>query len=785
MTFRKRNILSLGGLILAVLFLLTPDSNVAAAKYDPSDVTAMSALNFWNKATGKSIGKEDNEYIVCGTAVCNPVGTKADKSDAQRCVQRVTSRTDLVTIMSNASMFSPSVAHKVIGATIRLVRGDGTVTDYEYKCVSATAKLDSGWSEAPEGGFVVRREVTNGGWFPKVEEQGICADGSDSGTYCLATKGGGRATVAYNMAGTAFKGCEVLPVKLYNSRKCFFCPLFAVMYKVAGEITDISFHRLAAAFAAVLILGWAIWVAVQTLTHVSSLTKQDAPKFLTNLIKQSYKVLIAFLLLQYSGQIFKYAVTPILEGGLAFGDAMLEDRFKAIEVSEDLDAMAAMEEKNPGITKRVSMLTNTAYYGASLYIKLDNFVVNLQRNIAFMQSVGSSLICIGGHGMVKTNTSIKFWEGFVIVIQGVMLAAFSFLMALAFAFYLLDAVVQLGLVGALMPFLIASWPFKISSKYTKIGWNMLLNSAFIFMFAGMVVAVDLGLINAAVDFTASSQENVANDDGSCKDGDDCEVNMGSLYALAQAINTQNEEDLKKLTDISGIGFLILLFCCIFALQFMNRTQEMAGKFAGGALKPIAPSIATIGASAAKSFALKSTKATREAVGRKWDQAVGFLGSLPGRAISAAKNRQSGKSEAAVSSGAHNNFGNNNASNSGNGNFETPNEEPEDIGGEGNENSRLTDNEGSSTSAQSEQRTSSPEPRKLNEGSSVASAPSAVSAGNFNQANNTVERQDAPNLSTGKAKVEQARKAGIRKNKNVKSKHNSRKGRKKRYGRRKP
>ena len=63
MTFRKRNILSLGGLILAVLFLLTPDSNVAVAKYDPSDVTAMSALNFWNKATGKSIGKEDNEYI--------------------------------------------------------------------------------------------------------------------------------------------------------------------------------------------------------------------------------------------------------------------------------------------------------------------------------------------------------------------------------------------------------------------------------------------------------------------------------------------------------------------------------------------------------------------------------------------------------------------------------------------------------------------------------------------------------------------------------------------------
>lgn len=781
MTLGKRNILSLGGLILGALLLLAPSFAMADTKYDPKDITARSALNFWAKATGKPVDVKNDEYIICGTAVCNPTGTKKDKSDAQRCIQRITTRKDWVTNMANSSILSASIVNVVVGTTIRWIRGDGTVTDYEYKCVSTTAKLEAGWSEAPEGGFVTHREITKGGWFPSEEEQGICAGGSNGGTYCLATKGSGRATVAYNKGNTAFKGCEVLPVKLYNSRKCFFCPLFAVMYRVAGNITDISFHNLAAAFAAVLILGWAIWVAVQTLTQVSSLTKQDAPKFLTNLIKQSYKVLIAFLLLQYSGQIFKYAVTPILEGGLAFGDAMLDDRFKAIEISENLDAMAAMEERNPGIIQRVSILTNTDYYGPSLYIKLDNFVVNLQRNIAFMQNVGSSLICIGGHGMVRSGSTLKFQEGFVIVIQGVMLAAFAFLMALAFAFYLIDAVVQLGLVGALMPFLIASWPFKISSKYTKIGWNMLLNSTFIFMFAGMVVAVDLGLVNAALDFTASSQENVVSDDGSCKDGANCEVKMGGLYALAQAINTQSEEELKKLTDISGTGFLILLFCCIFALQFMNRTQEMAGKFAGGALKPIAPSIATMGASATKSFAMKSTQATREAAGRKWDSAVGFVGSLPrrtigvaGRAIGAVRSKFGGKSSGGGAQGAS---GNNKAPN-------TKSEGAENFGGGVNRSSKSTLNEGSAKSAKGEQRTNAQQPRKLNEGGDAAGAPSAVPVGKFNQSNNAATQRGAQNLPAGRAAVARAQKAGIRKNKNVKSKHNSCKGRKKRYGRRK-
>ena len=72
------------------------------------------------------------------------------------------------------------------------------------------------------------------------------------------------------------------------------------------------------------------------------------------------------------------------------------------------------------------------------------------------------------------------------------IAAFAFLLSIAFAFYMIDAVVQLGIVGALTPFLVASWPFKATSQYTSSGFKMLLNSAFIFVFIGLaVITTDL------------------------------------------------------------------------------------------------------------------------------------------------------------------------------------------------------------------------------------------------------------------------------------------------------
>jgi len=451
---------------------------------------------------------------------------------------------------------------------------------------------------------------------------------SDNGTYRLEVSSGSKniekATALYNTDDTAFKGCEVLPVKLYNNRKCFFCSLITIMYAASNHITSISFDTFAMPFAVVMAIGLAIWIAIKVLDFVSSVSKQDAPKFLTELMKQSYKVMIAFFLLLFSGQIFDYIILDVLDAGLKFGGEVVSyastdgDMKNAIVDSKMLmttDLNVLEEQKlNLGIKDRAKQFKlpktkGRAYYDVELYTKIDNFIVFVQKNIAFVQSVGTSLLCIGGRALIFRGDVLTWGDGFQLVIMGLLLAGFSFLMILSFAFYLVDAVVQLGIVGALLPFMIATWPFKITSKYSKIGWNMVLNSAFVFLFSGMVTAVSIALIDSAMTYVANeapASEEVTE-----------ESKKGGLYDLATAINTQSEIKVAELTDISGTGFLILLFCCVYALQFMGKASDLAGKFAGGALKPIAPGIATMAGSATKSFALKSTQHAREAISEKF------------------------------------------------------------------------------------------------------------------------------------------------------------------------
>ena len=486
----------------------------------------------------------------------------------------------------------------------------------------------------------------------KTYDQFLTMTGSDGKKYQVHL--GSTISVQYaNESNKATFGCEVLPVKLYNYRKCFFCPLVGVIYDGSAKITDIAFSKMAAAFATLLAIGFAIWVALQVLTQVSSITKQDAPKFLGGLIKQSYKVIIAFVLLQNSQQIFEYAVRPILETGLVFGQNMLTTQ--RVFANIDVDGKG-------NYIRQAKEVTGGEHYKLGTYDKLEQFVVAVQREIAFMQAIGTSLICTGSNLMLFKGEISEFGDGFQMFVQGVVLAIFGFLLSISFVFYLIDAIVQFGVVGALLPFLIAAWPFKVTTKYTGTGTQMLLNSAFVFLFIGLVISANIHLINQALSLNSGEKQDELLElceqpkyfnehKEQCEDAFDT-PRMGTLYEIAKTLNSLDSTKLKELTDISAMGFLILLFCCIFGFKFTNQAGSLADKFASGGIgKPIAPGIATMGASFAKSAATRATKNVREAAGDRLERGVKWAVGLAPRGMKAAWNKVRGKDKKPATSGS--------------------------------------------------------------------------------------------------------------------------------------
>lgn len=434
------------------------------------------------------------------------------------------------------------------------------------------------------------------------------------------------------------KGCPPIAIQIVRDSNCIFCPLFAVLYDAANEMSSLSFSKLGAPMATVMLIGFALFIAFKVLAHVSALTKQDAPKFLGELLTQAFKVLIAFILLMNSNQVYQYFISPVLNAGLDFGAAML---------FENPTAFA-------NCTAGINIPNDTALLPIKTYARLDCFIRAIQAEIAVMQSIGSSLMCVGRN---KASTFIGGIWDFGMVFQGLIIWAFAIMLSLAFAFYLIDATVNLGLVGALMPFLIACWPFKITTGYTSTGIKMFLNSFFVFVFMGIVVSINMQLIGQAMQ-NSEQVASVTQDGGSASQGTasasssgeqktDTSTESGSgdqqtgsekggLSALVDALNSDDIDKLKELTDLGFGGFLILLCCCIFGFKFTSQATSLAENMAGGGISGIGNKIGGLAATGAGRLATKATQPARQAISRKANDLTSRAGEAVGKKLGIGK-----------------------------------------------------------------------------------------------------------------------------------------------------
>lgn len=407
------------------------------------------------------------------------------------------------------------------------------------------------------------------------------------------------------------KGCIPLPAKLAENQSCIFCPMFLTIFNAAQTMATNSYAVLATSISYVMILGFAIYIAFLVLKYVSAFTKQDAPKFTNEIFIQAFKVMFAYILLSNASYIYNLAVGPILSAGMEFGSAVLfENGSGYVEwCSNELNLN----------TQAGKMNINDGVLPPYLYVKLDCFIRSVQAEIATAQSIGSTLMCVARNAgassinLVVTKIENAIWD-FSMFFQGLIIWGFSLLIALAFAFYLIDATVRVGILGALMPFLIACWPFKMTSGYTKQGWTMFLNTFFTYAMMGLVVSVNIQLI--LMSLTGGK---------------------GGGSALQKAIDGNKITELQALLDIGFSGFLVLLACCLFGFKLTAQAAALASTFAGGGGDAkIGSSLGTLAYSGAAGLAVGTKKGEVGGVVGLAGKAMGAVGRRTG--ITAALNK---------------------------------------------------------------------------------------------------------------------------------------------------
>ncbi len=374
--------------------------------------------------------------------------------------------------------------------------------------------------------------------------------------------------------GGLMDGCVPLPLKLEQSRKCILCPLFVILFNTAQTMSIASYNTLAAGFKNLLLIGFALYVAFVTLKQVSSFTKQDGPKYISDLLTMSFKILLAYLILTHVQELYRLILEPLLNAAMEFGGSFLF-RSAGSNSSSAFMSCASATQLGDGVT------IAKGYYSAGLFAKVDCFVRSVQQELAVATSIGSSLMCVA-------QNEASHWYGLpdlTMLFSGLIIWCFSWLVCLAFGFYLIDAVVRLGVVGGLMPFLIAAWPFKLTSQYTSTGWKMFMNTFFTFVFLGLVVSVNIELGLQAV--------------------------TGGEGGYDKIMELVNANEVKPLVDIMSIGLMGLLFlilCCIFGFKLCGEAVSLASQMSGGQGGTIGSHIASLGAGAAKWGAVNTGKA---------------------------------------------------------------------------------------------------------------------------------------------------------------------------------
>lgn len=337
----------------------------------------------------------------------------------------------------------------------------------------------------------------------------------------------------------------------YQAEMGEFCLTCGLMAKILGGVQKISknaFETLDSDLIKLLSIAFLIYIAYLVLITIASPETQKISKFLTSLLTQGAKVAIAILILTYPEALYDKVLNPILEGGVDFGLAF--SNLKADSDGGTMDIALADKIMKEGSEYAKEFDQSSKYLHAQTLEKMVGANKNFSREAAMMPALGRCLICNSLNNLGAKR--LWFIPRVSMLITGVILLVFGVMIWLAIGFYILDCCLQLGIVAAMMSFFVACWPFKITSSYVKVGWNMFLNTFFNFIMMSVVIVTIAQLTIAALP-----------------------------EDLAQDINEDNVEAINDQLEIIGLSVILLVVTCLICMKLSSESGRLANKFAGG------------------------------------------------------------------------------------------------------------------------------------------------------------------------------------------------------------
>ena len=129
-----------------------------------------------------------------------------------------------------------------------------------------------------------------------------------------------------------------------NTDSCLLCPIFVVVFNTVSKVGSLSAENFSSGIMTVVVVGFAVWLALEVIKFVGSMKKQDLKDFMQTLITQSFVVMLVLIILKTGvGNFYNVFIQPIYNTGQNMAQMIYDSKDT---VGSHADDQKALKDKS-------------------------------------------------------------------------------------------------------------------------------------------------------------------------------------------------------------------------------------------------------------------------------------------------------------------------------------------------------------------------------------------------------------------------------------------------------
>lgn len=354
-----------------------------------------------------------------------------------------------------------------------------------------------------------------------------------------------------------------IPPQAHSS--CLFCPLFKILFNAGNYVAQKAYDTFSTDLGKLIVVFLAVSLALIILKNIASMSSKDPGTIMNDIFRKGFVCIVIFIIVTKDYyNLMNLTIVPIIQTAMSFTNMV-----DPLSMCSDAGGLGGF--------------TSTAGAGesAGLPSSIGTMILcsaqNIEAKINLLFENGRWAFCLG----TGPNRLFHIIPHPVYIIDGLFLYLGGIFFLVAYPWVLGDAILQMGIALALLPFAVAGYAFNGTKSYLPKVFGWILHSLFVFIFMAILITCILTYIaNLLIAATSVVDPKVLFTDS----------NSGIAFF--------------------GPNMVMLIFVLVIGWSYMPMTKDLAGKFSEGS-----------GLSAAQEFGTKLTNAMERQVEKVADKAT--------------------------------------------------------------------------------------------------------------------------------------------------------------------